>query len=117
MKEYAEKLNAIKQTYPFERMRQYWKQEEGGAEECTALEGLFDQLITSLIASGPTASEAEKIALFETAVEGSNEYSGVIETSEREDLCELTNTITLACGLNPAEYGGGEGLASEWRDW
>jgi hypothetical protein len=38
-------------------------------------------------------------------------------TIEREDLCELTNTITEACGLNPDDYGSGEGLASEWRDW
>ena len=88
-----------------------------GAEECTALEGLFNQLIASFIASISSASVTEKTALFETAIEGSNEYSGVIETGEREDLCELTNTITLACGLNPAEYGGGEGSVSEWRNW
>jgi hypothetical protein len=47
-----------------------------------------------------------------------DEFDGsFIETGEREDLCELTNVISLAAGLNPDDYGSGEGLASEWRDW
>ena len=117
MSSYADQLNATKQTYPFDKMRQYWQQEPGGAEECTALEGIFDQLIAELIALGPSAAEADKLARFQTAIEATNEHADVIETGEREDLCDLTWRITAAAGLNPADYGDGEGPASEWREW
>ncbi|MGI4870528.1 MAG: hypothetical protein ACRYFX_05040 [Janthinobacterium lividum] len=66
---------------------------------------------------GPDATEQEKMQLFETAIEGSNKYAGVVETGEREDLCDLTWNITEATGLDPADYGNGEGPASEWREW
>jgi hypothetical protein len=41
----------------------------------------------------------------------------LIETGEREQLSELCNGIARAAGLDPTKYGGGEGPASEWRDW
>ena len=41
----------------------------------------------------------------------------MIETGEREELCELFNSIAADCGIDPGQYGHGEGLASEWRDW
>jgi hypothetical protein len=41
----------------------------------------------------------------------------LIETDEREQLCELCNVVATAAGLDPKKYGGGEGPASEWRDW
>jgi hypothetical protein len=41
----------------------------------------------------------------------------MIETGEREELCELFNLMAVDCGIDPGKYGGGEGLASEWRDW
>lgn len=46
----------------------------------------------------------------------SNEEVGedLIETGEREELCELTDTIGLACVLNLKNYGDGEGLVAEW---
>ena len=66
-------------------------------------------------------SENKKIEIFKRAILATNklneEIEGLIETGEREDLCELTDKITIACGLDPTTYGDGEGLASEWRAW
>jgi hypothetical protein len=71
---------------------------------------------------GKDACEEQKIDLFKKAILATNdldEATGhtLIETGEREELCELTNQISIACGLDPKKYGSGEGLASEWRDW
>ena len=116
---YAEKLNQTKSSYPFA----HWQESEiemYTAENCGAMRGIFDDLIADLIAKGETASEAEKIESFRAAIEATNELdeeTGMVETGEREDLCELTNVISLAAGLDPGKYGEGEGLASEWRDW
>lgn len=116
MDAYAENLLATKQHYPFDQMRQYWTDPDERAD-CDALQAAFDKLITQLIKLGPDASEAKKVKCFERAIEKTNEHEGVVETGEREDLCGLTNHITVACGLNPDDYGDGEGLASEWREW
>jgi len=43
--------------------------------------------------------------------------AGIIETGEREDLCELIDKITIAAGLNPEDYAQGDGLADLWREW
>ncbi|MDX6181870.1 hypothetical protein SGQ44_04980 [Flavobacterium sp. Fl-77] len=42
---------------------------------------------------------------------------GIIETGEREDLCELIDQITLASGLKPKDYAKGEGIADSLREW
>lgn len=41
----------------------------------------------------------------------------LIETGEREELCDLYDRIFIESGLTPSFYGGGEGIASEWRSW
>jgi len=41
----------------------------------------------------------------------------LIETAEREDLCTLLDQIAIAASIDPSKYGGGEGIATEWRDW
>lgn len=116
---YEEKLLETKKSYPFAR----WQESEIDvytAENCAAMQSIFDELIADLIAKGENALESEKIESFRVAIEATNELdgeTGMIETGEREDLCELTNTITVAAGLDPDAYGDGEGLASEWRDW
>ncbi len=82
--------------------------------------GYYDDLIAALSAKGEAASESEKVELFRVAIERTNDLdgeTGMVETDEREDLCELTNVILIAAGINPDNYGEGEGLASEWRDW
>ncbi|WBA40813.1 hypothetical protein [Hymenobacter canadensis] len=120
MPTYAENLNATKHAYTFAAWRASYHNglEQYTPENCDAAQRIFDTLIADLIACGEQASEKQKVALFQQAIEATNELpEDMIETGEREQLCELTNTITLACGLQPEKYGDGEGLASEWREW
>jgi hypothetical protein len=120
MPEYLDKLSATKARYPFKRwadsgLDQYTE------ESCSAFARVFDNLIERLAYLGEEASEADKLESFHQAVVALNalnesDYS-LIETGEREDLCELCNIIAAAAGMNPKDYGEGEGPASEWRDW
>ena len=120
---YQDQLLKAKDSYPFTNWRGYYEQglTQYTEENCNRIKQFFDELIDSLIAIGPAASEGAKMELFKTAILKTNdlndEIDGLIETGEREDLCELTDKITVACGLDPARYGDGEGLASEWREW
>lgn len=120
MNDYRRALDATKSAYPFQRwaesdLPQYTPQ------ACEAVAHVFDRLIDELDALGPAADEAAKLAAFKKAVVTLNamneEDDGLIETGEREDLCELVNAIATAAGLDPAQYGDGEGPASEWREW
>ena len=120
---YATRLDAIKQHYPFAKwqsnndtgMEQYTE------ENCNKAKTIFDNLIDSLANLGEDATAESKVALFKTAVSSlndlNNEVEDLIETGEREDLCELIDEITIAAELDPGNYGDGEGLASEWREW
>ena len=126
---YSEALEATKAGYPFDRWYESSLPDEDGSEgltqysreNCDAVKSIFDSLIAALQEKGQGASEADKVALFEKAVLALNDLdaqiSGLIETGEREDLCELINEISVATGLDPEQYGDGEGLASEWREW
>ncbi len=116
------KLQEAKKAYPFARWRKAYDHglEMYTPENCDKMQKIFDDLIDNLSKLGENTSNEEKIQLFESAIEATNDLdgeTGMVETGEREDLCELTNVISLAVGLNPNDYGGGEGLASEWRDW
>lgn len=120
MNDYTEKLNSTKAGYPFQR----WQEsglEQYTPEACAAFAAVFDQLIAELGHVGIGAVEAVKLAAFEKAVIALNALNeaddSLIETGEREDLCELINTVTVTAGLDPSKYGDGEGPASEWRDW
>lgn len=89
---------------------------------CTHAENIFDQLIATLATLGSDASESAKLAAFREAIVALNQLNEetdymLIETDERELLCELTNKVAIAAGLDPSQYGDGEGPASEWRDW
>lgn len=120
---YAETLEAAKQDYPFTHWREHWQKalsqeiESTGVEDSNAVQLIFDQLIAGLIKLGEDASEKKKVKLFQKAIEATNSYGHIIETVQAEELWELTNTITVACGLDPDDYGDGEGLISEWREW
>ena len=120
MNEYEAKLNSTKAGYPFQR----WQEsglDQYTPEACSAFVAVFDQLILELGRSGLGATDSIKLAALEKAVIALNALNeadeSLIETGEREDLCELINTITAAAGLDPSKYGDGEGPASEWRDW
>ena len=114
---------ATKEFYPFARWRESFNDglTQYTKENCNKIQKVFDNLIKALIDAGENASEKQKKELFKIAIlktnQLNNEIEELIETGEREDLCELTDKITTACGLDPQKYGDGEGLASEWREW
>lgn len=128
---YSEQLENTKQHYPFSNWRSLFfpDPEDDGSEgqvqyteeNCDAAKNIFDKLIQSLITIGEHAPENEKVALFKTAVESLNDLEerveGLIETGEREDLCDLIDQVTIAAGLNPEDYADGGGIADEWRNW
>lgn len=120
MNEYEAKLNTAKAGYPFQR----WQEsglDQYTPEACSAFAAVIDKLIEELGQLGIDAAESIKLAAFEEAVVALNTLNeadeSLIETGEREDLCELINTVAVAAGLDPSNYGDGEGPASEWRHW
>jgi hypothetical protein len=119
---YLDRLNSWRNNFPFSE----WKAglehglEQYTAANCNRAEGILNDLIDGLIEVGEAASEATKVGRFKTAVEALNALDAethMIETGEREQLCELFNSVAVDCGIDPSQYGHGEGLASEWRDW
>ncbi|MEK6669377.1 MAG: hypothetical protein AABZ19_11185 [Pseudomonadota bacterium] len=120
MNDHERQLNATKAAYPFQR----WQNsglDQYTPQACAAFASIFDELISELAQHGLDAAEPIKLAAIEKAVVALNALNeaddSLIETGEREDLCELINAITVTAGLDPSAYGGGEGPASEWRDW
>lgn len=120
MEDYPKRLDATKSAYPFKR----WAEsglEQYTEEACASVAQVFDELIRNLVALGEHAPEEKKIDAFKEAVVALNtlneEDESLIETGEREELCELCNVVATAAGIDPSKYGGGEGPASEWRDW
>lgn len=118
---YQSKLLATKTNYPFEKWLTYSEGEEGleqyTRKNCEAAAAIFDDLIASLIELGASASEDEKIGLFQEAVESLNtlnDQTDLIETGEREELCDLLNQIGRAAGIEVDEE---EETVTEWRDW
>ena len=114
------RLAATKARYPFSNwaksgMQQYTKQ------ACEAFASVFDRLLVDLAALGEKSAERDKLECFHRAVVALNNLNrkdeSLIETEEREQLCELCNVIAIAAGLDPKKYGSGEGPASQWRDW
>lgn len=97
--DYSKGLSAIRAEYPFSR----WA--ESGLDQytekaCASFVKIFDHLIDDLATHGDQASEAIKLAAFQKAVEALNKLNekddSLIETGEREDLCELCNRIAVA---------------------
>lgn len=121
---YSEKLIKTKEFYPFAKWRENfleYEMEQYTEENCNEAKSIFDNLISKLIKLGENANRTEKEKCFETAIKSLNKLNekdtGIIETGEREDLCELIDQITLASGLNPKNYAEGEGIADLWREW
>jgi len=121
--DYKAQLEETHKFYPFENWREKYNDglEQYTEENCNKTQAIFDMLIAKLVALGQDANEKDKVELFKTAVLSLNKLNdqveGLIETGEREDLCELIDQITIAAGLNPENYADGEGIADEWRDW
>jgi len=120
---YKEQLEVTKKYYPFRNWRESYNDglEQYTEENCNKAQAIFETLIAKLIELGQDANEKDKVELFKTAVLSLNklndEIEGLIETGEREDLCELIDQITIAAEMNPKNYADGEGIADEWRDW
>ena len=121
---YENKLNQTKKYYPFNKWQKSFSNGllQYTPVNCNKAKKIFDNLITGLISASENASEKTKIDLFKNAILATNKLDeecnhALIETGEREELVELTNQITIACGLIPNKYGNNEGLASEWREW
>ena len=120
MNDFCERMNGLRIRYPFTR----WQAsglEQYTPEACAAFAAVMDQLLEDLQSVGLAAPEAEKLKAFKVAVLALNQLNdhddSLIETGEREDLCDLINNVAVAAGLDPRAYGGGEGPASEWREW
>jgi hypothetical protein len=123
MSAYAERLLATKQHYPFDNWRAHYQQESirqwepEGVEDTNAVQAIFDHLIAKLIKLEQEAPERKKVKQIIKAIEATNDYAGLIMTEQREELVDLTDEITIACGLDPSDYAEGAGLADEARDW
>jgi hypothetical protein len=119
---YVHRLNRWRKHFPFSEWRTGFERglEQYTEANCDRAERILNELVDSLIEIEEAAPEAKKVSLFKTAVEALNALDAetqMIETGEREELCELFNLIAVDCGIDPCNYGHGEGLASEWRDW
>lgn len=121
---YSERLIKTKEFYPFAKWRENffeYEMEQYTEENCNEAKRIFDNLISKLITLGENGNRTEKEKCFEIAINSLNKLNekdeGIIETGEREDLCELIDQITLASGLNPKDYAEGEGIADLWREW
>jgi hypothetical protein len=118
-----ESFDDIRKSYPFDRWMENVKYglDQYTPENCKKAKNIADKLIDKLIKLQNKGTEEQKVALFKEAVLSYNNLNGenesIIETEEREDLCELLDKIAVAAGLNPQKYGDGEGIATEWRDW
>jgi hypothetical protein len=98
---------------PFGDWRRLWP-----AAAVTRAREIFRDTIDQLIALGPKPTLAAAKPILQTCVERFNALDGtggfVIETEEREDICEHFARMVHAAGL--AEYGSGD-LTEQWRDW
>lgn len=123
MNDFAARLRATKESYPFERWASYQDTlEQYTDENCGEAAQIFDQLIERLIALGEGAPEGKILAEFEQAIAALNTLDDengnmLIETGEAGEIIDLCNKIAVAAGLDPKQYAAGEGPASLWRNW
>jgi hypothetical protein len=116
-------LTEVKKMYPFKEWRAKYKEgfDQFTAVNCKRATQIADALITGLMVVKDGTTD-QKLDLFKTAIIAYNklnhESDGTLfETEEREELVVLLNTISSLVGLDTRDYGDGEGIAAEWRDW
>jgi hypothetical protein len=95
--------------------------EQYSKENCQRVEKIFEDLVENLIKLGENAPKSDKENLIKSCVLTLNalndEFEGsFIETTEREDLCELIDKIAIAAGLDPLEYEDAD-ITCQWREW
>lgn len=109
--------------YPFSDWRDHRSHglDQYTDEVCSRAESIMNSLIGALIKLGMSADESLKVQEFEKAVKAFNELNdedgSIIETDEREELFPIFEEIAKTVGIDTGKYGGGEGIASEWREW
>ena len=90
-------------------------------ENCDKAESIILNLISELERLGSDSLEGTRISAFESSVVAMNNLSylvpGLIETGERESLCDIYDQIARSVGIDPSKCGEGDGIASEWREW
>lgn len=122
--DYAARLLEAKQSYPFDGWRAAYEEglEQYTEENCAAAKRILDTLLSDLVSLGEEAREEDKMQKFQVAIEALNTLddktdNSLIESDERDELCELFCVVAEKAGINPSKYGDGEGPASEWRNW
>lgn len=99
---YSERLILTKEGYPFEEWKEFYPNEESDfhgmeaytPETCDRAKQIFDDLIGKLIELGEQVRKTDKEKLFEIAIIALNELNDetkglLIETGQREELCQL----------------------------
>lgn len=93
---------------------------EYSKENCDAAESAVVNLINWLIENAASASKEDVLLAFKSSVQSLNNLNklfGLIETGEREELCDLFDEIAVEVGLDPKNYADGEGIATMWCEW
>jgi hypothetical protein len=96
-----------------------WNPEFYPPDAIQEFRGNFRQTVHKLIALGPKAKTRSILRILQRCIERFNEldekYHGeLIETVEREQICEHFDELVHASGLTGKRY---ENLADRWRDW
>lgn len=119
---FEEKIVANKALYPFEKWREAgveFEMEQYTPENCAKAQKVMDDLLERLVIAGPGANTERRLLLIKEAVISFNdlneEIDGLIETGEREDLCDLFDQIAISVDIDPADYD--NDIASQWREW
>lgn len=95
-----------------------WNSEFDPAEAIRACRENFRKTVDKLIALGPNAKTRSIMRILQRCIEQFNEinlqYPHLIQTDEREQICEHFEELVHASGLTEKRY---ENLADRWRDW
>lgn len=118
-------IKEIRKRYPFERWHQMHLEDKSTPhtkEVCTYASQLMDDLLSKMESAGVGASDEEKkkhigktVILFNEL----NEKCGLelIETMEREELCEVFDLLGVAYKMDFSSYDEGDDITSDWREW
>ncbi|WP_121180367.1 hypothetical protein [Nocardiopsis sp. Huas11] len=98
---------------------------EAAVEAIDAVLVAYETEAAALVADGAAPGDDAVLAVAERAVTGLNaadEEHGIIETTEREELCEYIEAVLEAHGVDVTGLAARRGfdpgdLAGLWRDW
>lgn len=122
---FDDQIKEIRKRYPFERWHQMHLEDKSTPhtrEVCTYARQLMDDLLSIMESSGVESSEEEKKKHIGKTVILFNELndkcgSELIETMEREELCEVFDLLGVAYKMDFSAYDDGDDITSDWREW